>query len=110
MPQVIENCPQSCGLCCEDDDDFKWKNDNKSDILPVYFTEPSPASSDVRLIVGIKGSGGASFGLTKGTKDNNGFYCKTVDGRDRDGQFIEQVQFKFRDIANNIIPDIYFYI
>ena len=76
----------------------------------MYFTEPSPASSDVRLIVGIKGSGGASFGLTKGTKDNNGFYCKTVDGRDRDGQFIEQVQFKFRDIAKNIFPDIYFYI
>ena len=95
---------------------FKWSSsfqiDNKSEILPLYFKEPTklPASNHLKVVVGISGIGGACIGLNSHIKDNSGYYGKTVDGRNKDGQFVEQVKFKFGNIPNNIVPDVYFYV
>ena len=101
--------------------------------VPVKFKEPLDIKNSIHyLLVSIKGRGGTYAALNNGDEkteeymgiNQNGqqrhmkrhFYERTLDGRDKNGQYAKPVKFQyyFKDngylMENNVIADIHFNI
>jgi len=83
-------------------------------VVPVIFKKPQNLSTITALSLTITGTGGAPVGINTGQKNRDGYYQRTVNGKDKNGCYVRDVKLLYNiqkgNVEQSIISDIYFHI